>query len=154
MNMNETYPLLNPAARRRTLKECGLEEDSILGRLLDSIENAMSTQVDRMKDASYWISSNMDGVNHKFANAALTRSLQDVRLNSVGEIQGKASAYDSAVVAFSALNEQRTRLVDLAKREHAKNADQAYVAKNEKTTAQRGLDQIATRDARHSGGLR
>jgi hypothetical protein len=104
-------------APRQFLEDLGVDEDSLEGMTIQSLLRGMSKAAHRIESAEYWIKSNMEGVSRQFKRAAETGDLAGVHLNDLGELQGQANAYDTAVGAYAALSEQLRDLVEYLKRQ-------------------------------------
>lgn len=89
----------------------GLDRGSLEADTIESLIGGMRSAANRMEDAAYWIRSNMEGVYRSMARIEETGDYTAAHLNSLGELQGHANAFDGGVAQYAALSDQLDMLV-------------------------------------------
>jgi hypothetical protein len=108
--------MLSTDKNEAELRSLGVPPGSLAGRTFMSIcGDGMATQADRIQELGYYLMASVSRVNATFEAG----DIESVRLNELGELQARATEYDAAIAAYSALAQQRESFVARAQREQA-----------------------------------
>lgn len=131
---SRSYQMFHPKRVQAFIADLGLEEGSVEALTIESLFDAMATQMRNMEGCAYWIHSKMDEVDKTFTNAIKyaeqSGSVQSVSISSLGALQSQAPQYDISAATYAALQSQLTLMASRI-RERNNKAREAVRTRND-----------------------